>query len=255
MAVPTPPAWFQHLPWDSQHFGRQVSAIMLQLTDQVRLSEVREVMLSQASDVTYLTVDEQHPLAQELQVAGFRVWDRKRVYVQDLPAPVPPPAAVPGYDLQPYTGPMTPALAALGVICGEYSRFKLDPRFAPESFQRLYELWVENSLSGRLAFGTYVAIRQQDQQPMALLTLGEKHGRADIGLVGVHAEARGQKLATRLVQLAQTEAQQRGYTQLQVVTQGLNEAACITYEKAGFRVESEKLVFHLWRAEILATRD
>ena len=88
--------------------------------------------------------------------------------------------------------------------------------------------------------------RNPENQEAGLLTLGEKNGRADIGLLAVDAAVRGQRIGQQLVAAAHVQALAWGYTTLQVVTQGDNFPACRFYEKCGFTPESVEHIYHLW---------
>lgn len=243
------PTWIQPLEWDSQFFGFPVFALQTdQLPAEVALHEVAEAVIHAGAAVTYIQLGPSHPLAHQLQQAGYPVWDRKRVYLQD---PIGKPADFldSEFIIQGWDNRVTPELLDLAVICGEYSRFKLDPAFQDDAFVALYHRWMARSIRGEIAIQTFVALDSL-RQPVGVLTLGQKNNRADIGLLGVAEKARGNKLAQRLIAAAQTEALTRGFTQLQVVTQGQNMPACRLYESAGFALEQETLVFHLWRKQM-----
>ncbi len=178
------------------------------------------------------------------RTAGAWLADRKVTYAQALlPAePAPPPAAI-----RPVTA-FTPPLESLAWQSGEYSRFRLDPHFGPAVFQHLYSQWLRNSLDGRIA-RQVLAWHDAAGTPRGLLTLGEKNGRADIGLLAVDAAARGQRVGQALVAAAQAQARAWGYAALQVVTQAANEPACRFYEKCGFGLMHEEHIYHLWPNE------
>ncbi|MDJ0364548.1 GNAT family N-acetyltransferase [Hymenobacter sp. H14-R3] len=139
----------------------------------------------------------------------------------------------------------SPQLESLAWQSGEYSRFRLDTHFAPTVFQALYSQWLRNSLAGIIAQRVLVW-RDAAGRELGLLTLGEKNGRADIGLLAVDAVARGQRVGQQLVAAAQAQATAWGYAQLQVVTQRDNEPANRFYEKCGFRLAHEEHIYHLW---------
>jgi dTDP-4-amino-4,6-dideoxy-D-galactose acyltransferase len=139
----------------------------------------------------------------------------------------------------------TPQLESLALQSGEYSRFRLDKHFSPSVFKRLYSRWLHNSLSGAIARRVLVW-RNLNGQEVGLLTLGEKNGRADIGLLAVDAAVRGQRIGQQLVAAAQIQALAWGYTSMQVVTQGSNSSACHFYEKCGFHLDSIEHIYHLW---------
>lgn len=139
----------------------------------------------------------------------------------------------------------TPQLESLAWQSGEFSRFRLDPRFAPHVFQALYTRWLLNSLAGTIARQVLVW-RASDGTAQGLLTLGDKDGRADIGLLAVDVAARGQRVGQHLVAAAKQQAREWGYQEMQVVTQRDNESACRFYAKCGFGLAQEEHIYHLW---------
>ncbi|MGY2133508.1 GNAT family N-acetyltransferase [Hymenobacter sp. HD11105] len=139
----------------------------------------------------------------------------------------------------------TPQLELLAWQSGEYSRFRLDPRFEVAVFQRLYSQWLRNSLAGTIARQVLVW-RNAELQELGLLTLGEKNQRADIGLLAVDAIARGQRIGQQLIAAAHAWAISQGYAELQVVTQGDNVPACAFYTKCGFVPVHIEHIYHLW---------
>ncbi|RZK29158.1 MAG: GNAT family N-acetyltransferase [Hymenobacter sp.] len=139
----------------------------------------------------------------------------------------------------------TSELESLAWQSGEYSRFRLDPHFETAVFQQLYSQWLRNSLAGIIAQQVLVW-RDTDRQELGLLTLGEKNHRADIGLLAVDTNARGQRIGQQLVGAARVWAVSQGYAELQVVTQGDNEPACAFYTKCGFRPVHTEHIYHLW---------
>jgi dTDP-4-amino-4,6-dideoxy-D-galactose acyltransferase len=128
---------------------------------------------------------------------------------------------------------------------GEYSRFRLDSRFATTVMRDMYTIWLRNSLTGSMA-RQVMRWRDAAGQEVGLLTLGEKNGRADIGLLAVDASMRGQGVGQQLVAAAVAQAAAWGYAELQVVTQWDNTLACRFYEKCGFQLVHEEHIYHCW---------
>ena len=80
----------------------------------------------------------------------------------------------------------------------------------------------------------------------AMLTLGLRMGRPDIGLVATEADYRGRGMAGDLVRASLIWAINRDHREAQVVTQAENAGACRFYEALGYRVEREDWVYHFW---------
>lgn len=232
----------QVLAWDTDFLGFSVGRVTLdglaEPAAATLLADSRQVGL----ELLYCFVrPDDEASAAALRQLGARLMDRKVTYAMPLR---PEMAAEADPTIQPTTT-WSEALRSMALQSGEYSRFRLDEQFRPEVFVQLYETWLRNSLSGQLARAVLVH-RAPDGTENGLLTLGEKNGRADIGLLAVDRAARGGRIGKRLVQQAQRLALDWGYAELQVVTQQDNESACRFYESCGFRPDQVEHIYHLW---------
>lgn len=235
------PSAIQSLPWDSEFLGFPVARLVADNLSIANLSAAITAARATGIQLLYAVADPTNELAaQVLRQAGAWLADRKVTFVMPLPATVTsfPTAIAP-------TMAYTPQLESLAWQSGEFSRFRLDPRLAPTVFRQLYSLWLRNSLAGSIARQVLVW-RNAAGQEQGLVTLGEKDGRAQIGLLAVDAAARGQQVGQQLIEAAVAQAADWGYAELQVVTQGNNEPACRFYEKCGFRLAHEEHIYHLW---------
>ena len=143
------------------------------------------------------------------------------------------------------TNKFTSKLESLAWQSGEYSRFRVDAQFPKRIFERLYSQWLRNSLDRKIAHEVLV-FRQNTGEEVGMITLGEKNGCADIGLLAVDKTVRGRQIGQSLVAEVQKRAIDRGYTELQVVTQGDNLTAFNFYQKCGFGLIKESHIYHLW---------
>lgn len=229
------------LPWDSNFFGFGIA----RLTGHAGGTEVVAAALAEcrAAGVRLLywhCAPTDAATQQAAQQHGAWLADRKLTYAQQLVVPAAPPnAAIVA------TKAFTPQLERLAWQAGAYSRFARDPHLPSTAYQRLYSLWLRNSLSEAIAQAVLV-LPDSAGQPLGLLTLGEKNGRADIGLLAVDAPARGQHVGQRLVAEARRRATGAGYAEWQVVTQRANVPACRFYESCGFVLAHEEYIYHLW---------
>lgn len=234
------------LDWDSEYFGFTVARI---LSERLGTEELRETLTEVDRDgvtLCYWASDPSDHVSQEAALAlkGFLA-DRKVTYVIDADemrtSTVAPAAIVEDYLEQ----ICTPELEELALQAGKFSRFKVDPRMPAGAFEGLYRIWMRNSVNGSIA--ERVLVVRNEGRIVGMVTLGEKGGRADIGLVAVDGSMRGRNLGMALVNSAQQWALDAGYKQAQVVTQGENEAACRLYEKAGYRLDKVENIYHFWR--------
>jgi dTDP-4-amino-4,6-dideoxy-D-galactose acyltransferase len=79
-----------------------------------------------------------------------------------------------------------------------------------------------------------------------MVTVGEKQGRGDIGLLAVAAGMQGSNVGVSLVRAAREWARRKGYRLAQVVTQGENVPACRLYEKCGYAIDKVEHFYHFW---------
>ena len=127
---------------------------------------------------------------------------------------------------------------------GEYSRYKLDKNFVNNEFEKLYEKWIENSISKEIAKETIVI--ESKNKIVGVLTLGIKNQRADIGILAVNERNRGQGFGIQLVERAFHEMKNLGMEDIQVATQKANINACNFYMKMGFILEKHENIYHFW---------
>jgi dTDP-4-amino-4,6-dideoxy-D-galactose acyltransferase len=135
-------------------------------------------------------------------------------------------------------------LRALAVASGASSRFMLEERLPAGKAAELYERWMDNSLTGALAAKVLVAVRAG--AVVGMVTVGERAGAADIGLIAVDEAARGGGVGGALVAAALAWGRSAGLDQATVVTQGHNRAACALYERCGYAVRDTVQVYHAW---------
>jgi dTDP-4-amino-4,6-dideoxy-D-galactose acyltransferase len=138
----------------------------------------------------------------------------------------------------------TNELLQLARDAGNYSRFRLDSRIPVAVFERLYDAWIANSLSGQIA--EKVLVTRDALSLTGLVTVGGKNGRADIGLLAVHLRARGHGLGKALVLAALEWGAEQQFREAQVVTQQANTGACRLYASCGYAIEQVEHVLHFW---------
>ena len=234
----------QLLAWDSDYLGYGVARLEAKnLTSEAlagQLAEARAVGLR----LLYLVAAPDDDLSNaSAHVAGAWLADRKVTFAMSVDPAEQATTIGPAIHA---TTTWTSQLESLALQSGEYSRFRLDTRFAPEVFTGLYQRWLQNSLNHQIAHEVLVSQFLPTGLAQGLLTLGLKNGRADIGLLAVDAAARGQRLGQQLVAAARQRTAAWGLAELQVVTQLDNEPACGFYYHCGFREWQVEHIYHLW---------
>lgn len=232
------PKPYSILDWDTKHFGFKTARLHHpnNLQDTLRLLRAEGVALA----YLFLAAEDKRAQQEALQAGGVLV-DEKRTYAGEIQKIA---AQTPAQEVEAYQGEARPDLLALAVESGRYSRFRVDPRFPVECFTRLYHEWMINSLKGEIAEKVFVVRR--GAQITGMVTLDQRPGRANIGIIAVAESERGKGLGKALVGAGARWALTQNLSQGQVLTQGANQEACRLYERCGYSLEKTELVYHFW---------
>jgi len=234
---------FQRLDWDSKFFGYAVAKITKSHLTSRKLKRLLE-LLAVDFRLAYWFVDTDDKVSNSAarENDGFLA-DEKTTYIKKVPSYF--KSGVLNRNIRPYLHKSpSKKLVSLALQAGVYSRFKADSNFVNNEFEIVYSEWLKNSLKGTLAKEVFVYV--QDGVEIGFITVGEKNGRGDIGLIAVDKEFRGQSIGRQLVEVAFAKAYKWGYSEMQVVTQRANIGACKFYEKLGFAIESIVKIYHFW---------
>lgn len=175
--------------------------------------------------------------------AGGELVNRRVTYISDLHHDHDSGLSA-DFQILPFIGPVTPALEALALASGIYSRFRMDPRMPQTVFEALYRTWIAKSVAGELAEGVFVARRRETD--CGMVTVASEGERGTIGLIAVAEPERRQGLGGALLRYARQHHTSTGRRVIQVVTQKSNVAACRLYTRTGFQVEKIEAEFHFW---------
>lgn len=239
---------YKILDWDSNFFGFTVALILPRKLTENELTETIEQMKQYGVTLAYWASEPEDKDSQACaQSRNAFLADRKATYVI-------PSAKIKTnskcftkgnllVEEYPYLVP-TDELIDLALQAGEFSRFKIDPLIPDVKFVELYKLWINRSVAREIADTVFVIRREE--KIAGMVTVGEKNGRADIGLIAVDRSMRGQSAGTALVEAAQNWGLINGYSAAQVVTQGDNLSACRFYEKCGYSLDKVENVYHFW---------
>jgi dTDP-4-amino-4,6-dideoxy-D-galactose acyltransferase len=132
----------------------------------------------------------------------------------------------------------------LALQSGVYSRFKLDPKLPRDAYEKLYSIWIENSVNRSIA--DEVLVFMENGQIAGMVTLSKKGDWGDIGLIAVDETFRGKKIGHHLLNAAYKYFFDRGITELGVETQLNNLGACRFYEANEFLVHKVEYLYHCW---------
>lgn len=234
--------YYQRLDWDTNFFGFSVAKILPTTLSTPTLQQLLKKLKDRDFHLVYWATPFQD-MTVVAQDCGGRLVDKKMTYHIDLTTL--PPNQLPTNPVVEYTQlTASEDLISLSIQAGLYSRFRLDPQMDQQKFRELYTQWVVNSCNKKLAKA--VLVIRDHEQCVAMVTVGEKNGLGDIGLVAVAEQQRGKGYGSALIRAALTWFVQHGYNTSQVVTQGDNVAACKLYEKCGYRQTNLEYFYHFW---------
>ena len=122
------------------------------------------------------------------------------------------------------------------------SRFFADVRFSRERCGDLYELWLRRDSTDP---DGDVFVADTGEGAVGYISVRSRGGAAEIGLLGVHPDARGRGLGRLLIRAALAWAGSKSL-EVRVVTQGRNVPAQRLYQRAGFVTREVGLWYHRW---------
>lgn len=138
------------------------------------------------------------------------------------------------------------SLLPLAYESGKYSRFSLDENFTELQFEQLYETWLSNSITGKIADVIYFYLKEKQIIGFVTISLkGKEYGQ--IGLISVLKDYQGEGIGRRLLEKAENYTLENNRKFLMIPTQKHNIGACAFYEKLGYLVYKETMIEHLWK--------
>jgi dTDP-4-amino-4,6-dideoxy-D-galactose acyltransferase len=235
----------EFLSWDSEFFGCRIARIKPGILDAAAGAGILRWCSAERIDCLYFLADPSS--AASLSWAednGFRLLDIRTTLHCDLPAVL---AAGPGPGgpalVAPCNPGQLPALRRIARLSHRDSRFFWDPHLRAKS-DELFETWIAKSCEG---YADMVLVAELDGAAAGYITLHYSSAQdSTIGLFAVGPEARGRGVGIQLVRGGLEWLRSQGASGSRVVTQGRNLGALKLYQRAGFRVESLQLWYHLW---------
>ncbi len=235
------------LEWDSAFFGMTIARVNQNRLDAHTVAQVMDWCREMHVSCLYFLADSNHlETHRQAERNGFYLTDIRVTYehaIRALEEPV-----TPDPDIRLAVPEDLPALRAMTNSAYRDARFYYDEHFPSEACDRLYEIWIEKSLSG---YAQAVLVKGLPGQPEGFVTcdtlVPEAIGK--IGLVGVSSRARGRGVGHALVLASLHWFAEQGLKSVQVVTQGRNIPAQRLYQKCGFLTYEVKFWYHCWLGE------
>jgi dTDP-4-amino-4,6-dideoxy-D-galactose acyltransferase len=236
---------FQVLKWDSEFFGFRVAKLV---SSQLNSAELDDIIRQLRSNRIKLAYWASNPEDSESQVvaksAGLFLADKKVTYSRNILS-IDMSNALFDQTIETYKeSQLNEELISLALQSGIFSRFNVDTKIPAGKYEQLYKLWIEKSVNKEIAES--VLVTKVSDKIVGMVTVGCKNNRGDIGLIAVNESVRGMKIGEKLVNAALHWSVKKGHNTAQVVTQGVNRAACNLYEKCGYHVEKTENIYHIW---------
>jgi dTDP-4-amino-4,6-dideoxy-D-galactose acyltransferase len=136
-------------------------------------------------------------------------------------------------------------LLELAFSSGIFSRFRLDPGFRNNEFERLYTEWLNQSINKTIA-DKVIVIRRQNNEITGFITFKESDSTSKIGLIAVSEKERGKGIGKKLLDFVEAKALDSGLEEIIVETQERNVSAVNFYIKNSFSLIKKIRLYHLW---------
>lgn len=132
---------------------------------------------------------------------------------------------------------------------GKFSRFFLDNNFSKDKFEKLYQKWVDNSISNEFADDLLVFL--DDDHIVGFVTYKRTNRFARIGLIGVSPNHQGKGIGKKLLSAVENILYEQKVKTMFIPTQEKNEVACRFYKKQGYNIAEEKVIKHYWKNDTI----
>lgn len=139
-----------------------------------------------------------------------------------------------------------PRLEEIAVMIGKFSRYAFDDNFGMDETERLYKVWIHNSMHGRADVVFVARWAHENSDAVGLIACLMRGEIGFIDLLGVHNAHSRKRIGSGLVQSALDWAVNQNIGSMQVATQGRNVSAQRLYQRMGFVTKSTTLFYHKW---------
>lgn len=250
-------AVLEHLPWDTQHFGRRCGRIEVFAAEggyslQWEVADcLLQGLLDCAKEQRYGFLWAKcnagfSALIHALEGNGFRLMDCELTLIHSATLPADTGG---GYYSRVTRKEPVPGLEQLGTIF-RYSRFHSDPKISRDQADGLWQKSILDQCEG---FADEVVILYDNAEPIAFVSCKDDELSSEVFpekvrsffLVGVSPKHQGRG-AGRTLMHAALERSLAQTTLIQVETQSRNEGGLALYQKSGFRIAASRFSFHCW---------
>lgn len=241
------PVQWKPLDWDTAFFGIQSARITVCRTNAAELSDILSSVKSWGAQVVHLLIDSDHDASvSAAEQAGFHQVDiRVTLHWRDQP---PAPQHSSTLIVRDHCDSDIRVLEEIARTSYHDTRYYYDARYSRARCDAMYGAWIVQSCRGNAA---RVIVAEDQGQPLGFVTcqLADGGTTGQIGLVGIHASARGKGLGYALIQEAQRWFASQNIGSVSVVTQARNIGAQRLYQRCGFLTSQIQLWYHKWLVE------
>ncbi|MDP3913237.1 MAG: GNAT family N-acetyltransferase [Bacteroidota bacterium] len=232
-----------YLEWDSSFFDLKIGKV-LYLEKNNSSSEIDEILTKSQNenyDLIYLIGNQNLKIESSLLLKhNGQLVDKKVIYEKEIITNL--------YeydDVEEYKDvSVVKELEKLAFESGKFSRFRKDTNFKNTDFERLYKLWMQNSVNKQIADKIFILKREINI--VAMITLKITSNCGTIGLLAVNSSEKGKGFGKKLIGASQNYLFENEIRKLNVATQLNNKIACSFYEACGFRIKDINNIFHFW---------
>lgn len=129
-------------------------------------------------------------------------------------------------------------------MIGSRSHFMKDKRIGEFHSNGIYEIWMRNSLNGKMAAQVFVCAHENTV--VGLATCVKKAGYGSIGLIGTDPRFQKQGVGSVLLETAENWFFKNQIKEVRIITQVDNAAAVALYKKMGYEINKVEFTYHLW---------
>ena len=227
------------LKWDTNFFQCKVGKIVLKQSD-ITLNACLKLAFQEGFKFLYIFSDyiiscQKTNFSSVFDVGG-QILFSKNLYAS--PENIVSPSNINSFDGE----TLPPDILKLAYFSGHLSRFNIDPLISTNRFEKMYALWMQNTLCNKPDSEIY--IYNINNCNVALVTAEFSKDHCTIGLIAVSAQFQGQGIASKLLSYVQAECIQRNISCLNVKTQLINHNAISLYKKNGFAEVERSFLYH-----------
>lgn len=241
------PATF--LSWDTAHFGFRIARANLRRLDAASWRRLEGWRRAEAIDCLYFLADAgDQATIFELQRQGFDFLDIRMTFEKKLQPSQPKPADE-IFLFREADEKDGPRLLEMSRDKFNFTRFYADRCFDDGLAARLYEIWLNKSLT--MGFADRVLAVEFENQVVGYVVchLNRPSGEGNIGLVLIDESVQGRGLGGKMLQYAAHWFYARGMRKVSIVVQGKRIPVQRMCQRCGFATRSVELWYHKWFIE------